>query len=243
MKIVKYKNIKFKKLKEIKNENVNKIYIEKGNKNIYKIFEKESKADLKLKEEKLKLFEEVNIDQILTPHTLIKKKNLLKGDITDYIKDNIPLADIIQFNPNIVKEILLEVSKVLEEIHNNKRKILIGDLHFYNIILDKYLNFYFIDIDSYGIGGIKPDNNSALIDFYFKEKNEVIKYNQNLDRLSFMLSLFNNITGKNVLNLNEKSYEVYTKKYEFLNDLRDLCIRLKESEEIIEVPYLHELIR
>ena len=243
MEIVKYKNIKFKKLKQIKNDSSNKIYKEKSNpKNLYKIFENTDKEELQLKREKLELLREKGVEDIIVPHTLIEKKNRLKGDISEYINDSIPLY--CAYNRcyiEQIQDILLEVSKKLYNIHNNN--ILIGDLHFYNIILDRSLKSYFIDVDSYGIGNIKPDNNSALVDYYYKSKNKKIVFNDNLDRLSFMLSVFSMTTGKNIFKLNEKTFDTYSEKYEFLNDLKDIYLRLKNSDEIIDVPYLYELIK
>ena len=132
----------------------------------------------------------------------------------------------------------------MQKIHNLEGRPVIGDMNFNNIGIDKNYNHYFFDLDSYGIYNMKPDDVSKVLASYCDYMNYSIEKNQDEDRLSFMLSLFSSIFGKNVYAIGVKEYDEYIEKYPLLQELKDVFLDLKMSYgEIPDLPYLHELVR
>ena len=97
------------------------------------------------------------------------------------------------------------ISQSLEKIHQDARNIVISDLHAQNIILDKNLNPYIIDIESAKIDGIKNDTIALSLKQYLSDRNlyfgiRKTETTPNTDRLCFLMMMLSIIFKKHIDN-------------------------------------------
>lgn len=245
MKNINYFSIDTSKLKSLNVESRSNIYLDDNN-TVYKIFKSNDNQLLNNKNKKIDLFSKIDNDFICSPKDKIMEGNLLRGYTYDFI-DGCCLYDLInKKNELIFVKSLIETSKKLKEFHNLEGKPVFGDMHFYNVIIDKDLNPHFIDVDSFGIDKYESDDIPVELYTYCTMQNYKIEKNQDYDRLSFMLSLFKVIFKDNILRVSPMDYKFTSRKYEFLDNkkLEDLYFNLRLSHsKIPEVPYIYELIR
>ncbi len=246
METIKYSDIDFNFLEEISKTKRSTVYTEKGLKeNIYKILNYKTKEELIRKRKKLEILSQIEMpSSVVMPNKLIQGNNKLKGIITTYI-DGITLCDLSQYKDfDTYLYVILNVSKDMRRIHDLYGKPIIGDMHFDNILVDFNFNHYFIDVDSYGILGIREDDISNSLSQYLSYMNYNNQASSNTDRISFMLSFFNNIFNNHILGVDEYEYDEYAEKNKILKQLKDIFLELKMSySSIPEIPYMHELIR
>ena len=127
------------------------IYTDKDKKHVYKIFKTDLAIyELTLKSEKLKLLENKKM-----------MNRSLVGIREDYI-DGVDLCDAKEsYTDKQLLSVLLNISKDLEQMH--KDKIIVSDLNFGNIRLDKKMNHHFLDVLSYSIDKIPPNAISYIL--------------------------------------------------------------------------------
>ena len=115
-------------------------------------------------------------------------------------------------------------------------------MHFENILITNN-NYYFLDVDSFGIYKFLPENIPLDVYNFCNYMNYRIDKNQNLDRLGFILNFYRLIFQNNIYNVSEKQYDSYTEKYEFLSQLKEVFLDLKYSyKELPPIPYIHEVL-
>ncbi len=238
MNTINYNALDFTTLKKIENENnSNQIYIDNSNKLIYKIF---NNTNL-LKEKKINLLQEnLDFNHVTNIESLIKDKQTLKGIVLDYIP-GITLVDYyLNASTDDFLKLIIQITKELQKIH--KSKVLIGDMHFENILITNN-NYYLLDVDSFGIYKFLPENIPLDVYNFCNYMNYRIDKNQNLDRLGFILNFYRLIFQNNIYNVSEKQYDSYTEKYEFLSQLKEVFLDLKYSyKELPPIPYIHEVL-
>ena len=94
-------------------------------------------------------------------------------------------------NNNSFILLLYIISLSLKKIHTDPRNIVIGDLHFGNIIIDSNLNHYFIDMDSCMIDGLLPERLPNIIVSYANNRgNFWFDISRETDKLCMFLLLF-----------------------------------------------------
>ena len=243
MEIIDYNNINFDKLKKL--ENIlctNDIYVD-GNK-IYKIFnQKDNELNNIL--EKLKLFESIYLDYFIVPKEIIFKDGNFIGIITRYIKKSDTFGNLSYKNGILsIIENLIDVSYKLKSLHYMSDRIVVGDMHFNNIIVDKDNKNYFIDTEGYGIRDYKPSDIPSITYNFYNWMNYYPKKDRNMDRISFILSFLELIFQKNVMSISEYSYDEKSEQIKILKDLKDVYLDLKYTYyDVPTVPYLHEIIK
>ena len=205
---------------------------------LYKIYDKENND----KKEVLEAYDSLNKDYIAKTSSLIMDKGV-KGNITKFYEaDNLSTLINKKGILNMMK-VLLTASKNLEDLHNSDGYPIIGDMHFGNIIVDKNSKPIFVDVDSYGINDISPQCIPGVTSNYLNYTYNDVEKNQNIDRLSFLLNLFNIIFKKNILMLDNSIYKDYIYLYPFLENLYNEFIKIKYSSDIPDVPYLHYVLK
>ena len=96
----------------------------------------------KTKEKKLLLLNDGNnIPEVIIPNILIKNNKLLCGCAMSYVKNANSLFKYR--NSDLFIPLLYAVSISLKKIHNDPRNIVVGDLHFNNILIDIFYIMYF----------------------------------------------------------------------------------------------------
>jgi len=175
------------------------------------------------------------------------KKEKMVGYSMPYI-DGKTLKEFYQEN-NILEfiRVLIEVSKRLETIHKDERNIVISDFQFNNIMLDSINNPYFIDMDSFKVGNLKTNCYSSNLALYARNRKvkQVSSYlSKETDKISFILSFLGMIFNDYIDNITLYEYDKKSESIEFLKDLRQSFIELKDKNIFIpNVPYMHEVIR
>jgi len=199
--------------------------------------------NIKDKEQKLMLLNDNphNLNAVI-PHILIKNKNLTTGCAMNYIKDDYSLISYKKRDNYI--PLLYEVSESLMEIHNDPRNIVVGDLHFNNILVDKDKKHYFIDFDSCMVGNIKEDRLPNSLLSYIKSLGGFdFDVNSNTDRFCMILSFINSMFDKFILGLSMYDYDEKAEQIYTLKNLRKYVIDIQKAiNNIPYVPYLHEVI-
>lgn len=248
MERINFSSINFSKLQRLQFEEGKnaKLYTNKHFKReLYKIYNQPNLTENIEKEKKLEIFSKVDgIDGLVKPIALIHDDSNHIGYTTKFI-DSLKLSDMkIKDNDGEILSILVKASNDLKKMHNNKQNIIVGDLHFDNIIVDRKQNPHFIDIDSYGIGEYKPNNLPNTLYSYCDYMNYDIKYSKSMDRLSFMLNTFCFIFDKNFVNISLNEYDEKTYELPFLRNMRELFIDMKNSySEAPDVGYLDDIIK
>ena len=138
---------------------------------------------------------------------------------------------------------LKDASIRLSRLHRDSDRILVGDMHFDNIIIDDKGNNHFIDVESYGIQSLKPSDIPSITYNYYTWMNYYICHSSNMDKISFFLALFSSIFNKNIISVSENEYEIKSKQILILEKLKDVFLDLKYSyAEEPDMPYLYEVI-
>lgn len=207
----------------------------------YKLYD--NLEDIDNKERKLLLLNEgINDFDAVIPHILIKNNLMMWGCGMDRVKDAISLVKYKKSDVFIL--LLYAVSLSLKKIHNDPRNIVVGDLHFNNILIDKNMKHYFIDFDSCMVDGIAQDRLPTSIMQYVSNRGDFkYKVGSNTDKLCMILSFINSLFGKDIDVLSMDEYDERAEQIYTLQNLREFIIAIKKNlYNIPSVPYLHEVI-
>ena len=243
MKEIEYKSIDFSKLKEldVKSEE-NQIFVDENIENVYKLFRSINEKEISDKEEKLKILDEMRMyDYLSIPKAKIKN-GILVGTLEDYI-DGFDLSDIMsqQLDMNDIMTIFIKVSQKLEDIHNNK--IVVSDLNAGNIRIDTSLEPHFLDVASYSIEKYNSYTISGILSSYFIEHNiRPTKITKEHDKISYLMLIFNLLFNKRFYHITYHNYNDKMEKIVYLKQLQEFFEILRNREEFVDVPYLHEII-
>lgn len=213
---------------------------------VYKIFKNFDEYIITKKQRKIELLRDGNeLPNVIMPIDDLYFDETFFGYTMKYIINSISLYDFNKVSKDIklFLQILLKISKSIEEIHHDPRDIAIGDLNFDNIILDNSFNPYITDSDSFKIAGLLNETNPAIIDSYIKNRGiSNIDINQNTDKLSLILWTIYMIFKKHIDEISMYEFDKKAEYLETLRNMRTLILEMKKYRKIPNTPYLHELI-
>lgn len=142
-----------------------------------------------------------------------------------------------------LKDKLIDVSLELEEIHRNRKKIVLGDINYNNVMIDEENNdFSFIDFDGVGIKRLEPMTISAPLFEYLENRGIDYQGKQNYDRLAYLLAFYQTVFHKSIDEVSEDEFEMKTDELPFLNRSRyDFKVLKKKNKTVKDMPYFHEV--
>ena len=187
----------------------------------------------------------ISISNVLLPKELIIKDGMLYGYTMDYFGNSMPLSDrflVRYFNCKDLFEYVYKASNILRNIHDNG--IILQDLSFENILVDDNGNVKYCDLDGCSYGKhVGPFISLLLKNFYIDYRKQRMNLNENLDRISMMISFFMLTYGRSVQNLSKKQYHSLSDQIKTLENIREYANMLVNRDcSINNIPYLDELI-
>lgn len=226
---------------------------------LYKIFTGEGcrKSTLnsyfRNKEKKIELISKFeSLPHIVLPQDKLMKLNksrkLFAGYSMEFLDTAVTLSDVCKsLDVKVLINLLNRISVSIKKIHKRNEKIVIGDLGFYNILVnlvDSIFDYFFIDFDNITIGDeFQSERISPLIKDYSEFKGIRLKVNKNFDRLTFLFYFFDTIFDKTITEVSMYEYDEMVEHISILKDLRNLVIELKKVEGTVpSIPYFHEII-
>ena len=217
---------------------------------VYKIFRSDVPLhQLRRKEKKLEVLDLIrdDLEYAIIPYSkcfsIIDGKKTFVGCKMDYVNGNMLFNRQNELNFNIFLRLMIKISKSLKSIHKNSSKIVIGDLSFFNILIDDLLRFYFIDFDSVSVESYTYDRLSPLLSYYYEYRETKVRVNKNSDRLSMLLYFWERIFSLSVWEVSNYEFESKAERLKFLNEIRGLFNELRKVGKIVPyVPYLHEIV-
>lgn len=266
MGIIHLENINFKELERIHCKSNCEARLYTDGKICYKIFWRERYTPWQLhgKYKKINILAKIpkkSLDSVILPiNKIINKKGEMFGYTMKFIPDSQTLVSFKPEDDLLVAKILYEVSQSVRKIHQDSRNIIISDLHFYNIILDKNLRHYFVDFDSCSINGIPNEGAPKFLSNYeqlvdssrYRVLKETIRElrgyaaytetSQRTDRLCLILCTLIYLFGKSIISISESDYDKKCEEIPFLNNMKSYFLYLKKYPKGLEVPYLDEFI-
>lgn len=175
--------------------------------NVAKIFKEEINYSLKVRtivkimekaKELEKIEEKAKINYVIPEMLLIDTSNKqvigyvmkkVEGKPLSVLKDK-KITKELEFSKKDILEILINVGKGIEKLHNNN--LFIGDLNGRNILFDSAKQIYFLDFDGMGIDDISPEfYTDGYID-PISQKNQDVKPKD--DWYSFAIQAFYYLT-------------------------------------------------
>ena len=189
--------------------------------------------------------EEIKINDVLLPQNLIIEDGQLKGYTMPYFANSIPMSDKFlkrYFNCNELLIYVEKASKILRNIHNNG--IICQDLSFENILVDDDGNIVFCDID----GCTYREHTSPFIswllnNFLIDYRHSELVINEDLDKLSMILSFYLTMYGELLQKITRRQYHTLSDNIQTLENLRDIANMLVDKSCLIrDIPYLDEAI-
>ena len=187
----------------------------------------------------------IKINNVLLPQNLIIEDSQLKGYTMPYFENSISLSDKFlkrYFNCNELLVCVEKASKILRNIHNNG--IICQDLSFENILVDGDDNVVFCDIDGCTYGKhTSPFISKLLNDFLTNYRHSKLVINEDLDKLSMILSFYLTMYGELLQRITKRQYHTLSNNIQTLENLRDITNMLVDKSSIIkDIPYLDEVI-
>lgn len=241
---INYHDIDFNELTKLNVESSeSSIYVDKKRKRLYKIFKTRDLTELFDKSEKLDLLVQKNHIRMIVPDTKIINYGCFVGTVEEYI-NGVDLSDIFKKYDNIndIMGIFIKSSIALEEIH--KEEIVVADVHSGNIRIDENGNPYYLDALSCCIGDKENNMISYLLYDYLKEKGiQIQKVTKEIDKLSFMLMTYTLLCQNTFDETKELDFNSRFTRLKYLKNLLGIFELIESSEDNIDVPYLHEIIK
>lgn len=143
------------------------LFIENGNKKVFKIFKTYSNKPINIDNKVKKMFllnERLkNIDYVIKAENIIRYKDKIIGYTMGY-KDG-EIFETYTFNKKINIILLKKASEKLKELHN--LGIVCADMPG-NILVDKDKNIFFIDYDNFAIDNLQVDTKNIFLQDYEK---------------------------------------------------------------------------
>ena len=242
---INYQDIDFNELIKLNIESSESIiYVDKKRKRLYKIFKTNDIGEWLIKSEKLDmLVQKKHIKRMIVPDTKIIDCGNFIGSVEEYI-NGVDLSDIFKKYNNIndIMGIFIKSSIALEEIH--KVVIVVADVHAGNIRIDEKGNPYYLDALSCVIGDKENNMISYLLYDYLKEKGiQIQKVTKEMDKLSFMLMTYTLLCQNTFDETKELDFNSRFERLKYLKNLLGIFELIESSEDNIDVPYLHEIIK
>ena len=244
MEKIKINDIDFSKLQKLYSQGTKSVvYRNEGN--CIKIFNDLYDQEKKLLYKKFMSMEGITIKDVILPTTLIVENDKLQGYIMEYFENSSSLFEHFcthrYVNVKEMFEAIKKASLILKEIHSNN--IILQDLNFDNILIDKEGNIKYCDIDGCAYNEMMSPYISIMLNNFIKyRKDKLCLVTKNLDRISFMLSFFVLTYLKEIQKVSKKTYHTLSDKIKTLENCREFANELLSKRYIPEIPYLDELI-
>lgn len=193
---------------------------------------------------KLMEMDGLKIDKAYLPIDLIVNGETLVGFTLSKFKNSMSIYD--KFFGQFVdfKELFVYITKackILREIHNNG--IICQDLSFDNILVDDNGNVAFCDLDGCSYNGYEsPFISMPMKKLICEYRKEEFITCENFDRISMLVSFYYLIYKKYLYEISRNNLYLLSKNVETLNKTMLYVESLLKDKEIIEVPYMDELI-
>lgn len=213
------------------------------NKIVYKIYKNFSIYELIEREAHVEATSKITNLRVATPLAKLYNGYSFCGCVMAY-KKGITLSEYEKTHSiEELKDKLIDISLELEEMHQNKEKIILGDINYKNIIVDeKSDDFSFIDFDGVGIKRMEPMTISAPLFEYLENRKIDYRGKQNYDRLAYLLAFYQTVFHKSIDEVSEDEFEMKTDELPFLNRSRyDFKVLKKKNKTVKDMPYFHEV--
>ena len=213
------------------------------NKMVYKIYKNFSIYELIEREAHVEATSKITNLRVATPLAKLYNGYSFCGCVMAY-KKGITLSEYEKTHSiEELKDKLIDISLELEEMHQNKEKIILGDINYKNIIVDeKSDDFSFIDFDGVGIKRMEPMTISAPLFEYLENRKIDYRGKQNYDRLAYLLAFYQTVFHKSIDEVSEDEFEMKTDELPFLNRSRyDFKVLKKKNKTVKDMPYFHEI--
>lgn len=195
----------------------------------------------------LSLKEQLKMDELVFPNSLVAIDNVVSGYAMPWIKDNFNMYLFLQ-NVNVKNEIkikyLKEIYNILVKLEKRQKgfdnKFYLGDIHEANFVFDiDTQSIKVVDLDSGYFSGLSAPvskflaSNKCIRDlpnsFQFDEKTSMPIPNMNTTYLSFVYMFLNSISMDKSYRWN---YETYYSYLDYLDKLRVNPVLLQELSSI-----------
>lgn len=213
------------------------------NKIVYKIYKNFSIYELIEREAHVEATSKITNLRVATPLAKLYNGYSFCGCVMAY-KKGITLSEYEKTHSiEELKDKLIDISLELKEMHQNKEKIILGDINYKNIIVDeKSDDFSFIDFDGVGIKRMEPMTISAPLFEYLENRKIDYRGKQNYDRLAYLLAFYQTVFHKSIDEVSEDEFEMKTDELPFLNRSRyDFKVLKKKNKTVKDMPYFHEV--
>lgn len=246
METIEFKDINFKALKKGPHQGSNSLILYDDD-TCYKIFNKnidkfENRRICRLFYE----LEGMNNNKVLLPKYMIMQGNYFVGYTMKRV-DAKTISEVYMGKNNYLdcKEffyLINIITDTLKELHTYG--ITITDFSFENILVDKDNNIYFGDFDSFSYNSNKGQITSALlVDYITKTKKGFVKYDQNTDRISLLLSFLQVVCYLKPTLITNSYYRYYSRRIKTLSNIKPLHRDvMKIGNELGYIPYIDEYI-
>lgn len=194
---------------------------------------------------KLMEMDGIKIDNVYFPIDIIFDGDMLVGFTLNKFKNSMSIYDRFFGQFIDFKELFIYITKscqILREIHNNG--IICHDLSFDNILVDDSGNIAFCDLDGcYYNGYDSPFISMPMKKLICEYRKEEFVACENFDRISMLVSLYYLIYKKYLYEISKNNLCLLSKNVETLNKtMFYIDSLLNKDKEIIEVPYMDDLI-
>lgn len=243
MKKIDITSINFDKVIKINDDISSESAIYYDNKMVYKIYRNFSIYELVEREVHVEETSKVTNLKVAAPLAKLYDHGLFCGCAMEY-KRGITLAEYEKaHSKEELKDKLIDVSLELEEIHRNRKKIVLGDVNYNNVMIDEENNdFSFIDFDGVGIKRLEPMTLSAPLFEYLENRGIDYQGKQNYDRLAYLLAFYQTVFHKSIDDVSEDEFEMKTDELPFLNRSRyDFKVLKKKNKIVKDMPYFHDI--
>lgn len=243
MKKIDITSINFDKVIKINDDISSESAIYHDNKMVYKIYRNFSIRELIEREIHVEETSKVTNLKVAAPLAKLYDHGLFCGCAMEY-KRGITLAEYEKtHSKEELKNKLIDVSLELEEIHRNRKKIVLGDVNYNNVMIDEENNdFSFIDFDGVGIKRLEPMTLSAPLFEYLENRGIDYQGKQNYDRLAYLLAFYQTVFHKSIDDVSEDEFEMKTDELPFLNRSRyDFRALKKKNKTVKDMPYFHDI--
>lgn len=243
MKKIDITSINFDKVVKINDDISSESAIYHDNKMVYKIYRNFSFRELIEREIHVDETSKVTNLRVAAPLAKLYDNGFFCGCTMAY-KKGIILSEYEKTHSiEELKDKLIDVSLELEEIHRNRKKIVLGDINYNNVMIDEENNdFSFIDFDGVGIKRLEPMTISAPLFEYLENRCIDYQGKQNYDRLAYLLAFYQTVFHKSIDEVSEDEFEIKTDELPFLNRSRyDFKVLKKKNKTVKDMPYFHEV--
>lgn len=239
MEKISYKDFDFSTMKLLENQGSNsKTYVINGK--CYKILNDEFLNKDKLPD-KIYALNEIKIDNLVYPDKLIFDGNKFMGYTMDYVTDSENLFDRFSkdryVDANDILQATKKVSFILEKLHNSG--IILCDLSFSNILIDKNDKITICDIDGFRYKDYGSDYVPEFLKTYYDNLGDKLVIDKLSDIQCLLLSMLISLYNRLILNIDD--YDTLSDKIKTLSDLRFVVDEFFYYTDA-QIPYLHEFI-